>query len=65
MPDISETKDSLSTEADSLANDPHNREYYLAQIPFTEEQKAESDLIIMDGLYNSELFSRTNWRTSD
>ena len=53
MPDISETKDSLSTEADSLANDPHNREYYLAQIPFTEEQKNESDLVIMDGLYNS------------
>jgi len=53
MPDISETKDSLSTEADSLANDPHNREYYLAQIPFTEEQKTESDLVIMDGLYNS------------
>ncbi len=39
--------------ADSLANDPHNREYYLAQIPFTEEQKAESDAIIMDALYNS------------
>ena len=40
-------------ESDSLANDPHNREYYLAQIPFTDEQKAGSDLIIMDGLYNS------------
>ena len=38
---------------DSLANDPHNREYYLAQIPFTEEAKAASDAIIMDGLYNS------------
>ena len=40
-------------EADTLANDPHNREYYLAQIPFTEEQVAASNLIIMDGLYNS------------
>ena len=49
-----EPTDSLATaEADSLANDPHNREYYLAQIPFTDEQKAESDLIIMDGLFNS------------
>lgn len=48
-----EKKDSLSAEADTLANDPHNREYYLAQIPFTDEQKAESDLIIMDGLYNA------------
>ena len=47
--------DSLDVAApeDTLANDPHNREYYLAQIPFTEEQKAESDLIIMDGLFHS------------
>ena len=42
-----------SAEQDSLASDPHNREYYLAQIPFTEEQVQESNLIIMDGLYNS------------
>ncbi|MDO4194962.1 MAG: tetratricopeptide repeat protein [Prevotellaceae bacterium] len=40
-------------EEDSLANDPHKREYYLAQIPFTEEQVEASNLIIMDGLYNS------------
>ena len=54
-PDLAaEPTDSLAAEpADTLANDPHNREYYLAQIPFTEEQKAESDLIIMDGLFNS------------
>lgn len=38
---------------DELAEDPHNREYYLAQIPFTDEQKAESDNIIKDGLYNA------------
>ena len=37
--------------ADSAANDPHERDYYLAQIPFTEEQKAESDNIIKDGLF--------------
>ncbi|MCR5819373.1 MAG: DUF2225 domain-containing protein [Bacteroidaceae bacterium] len=37
---------------DSLANDPHNREYYLRQIPFTEEQMAASDQLISDGLYN-------------
>lgn len=35
------------------ASDPHNREYYMAQIPFTDEQKAESDNIIKDGLFNS------------
>lgn len=39
--------------ADTLANDPHNREYYLAQIPFTDEQKAACNEIIMEGLYNS------------
>lgn len=42
-----------TSEADSLALDPHNREYYMAQIPFTEEQIAASNDIIMDGLYNA------------
>ena len=39
--------------ADSAQNDPHKREYYLAQIPFTEEQVAASNDIIMDGLFHS------------
>ena len=39
--------------ADSAAYDPHKREYYLAQIPFTDEQKAESDNLIKDGLFHS------------
>jgi hypothetical protein len=38
---------------DTLANDPHNREYYLAQIPFTDEQKEACNQIIMDGLLHS------------
>lgn len=38
---------------DSAVNDPHKREYYLAQIPFTEEQLVESNNIIKDGLYHS------------
>lgn len=42
-----------TTATDSVPSDPHTREYYLAQIPFTEEQKAESDNIIKDGLFNS------------
>lgn len=46
-------EDSLKNIADSAQNDPHKREYYLAQIPFTEEQVKASDLIIMDGLYNA------------
>lgn len=39
--------------SDDPATDPHKREYYLAQIPFTDEQKAASDNIIKDGLFNS------------
>ena len=46
-------QDSLEQLKDSAQNDPHKREYYLAQIPFTEEQVATSNLTIMDGLYNS------------
>ena len=38
---------------DSLANDPHEREYYLKQIPFTEEQMEESNRLIGDALYNA------------
>jgi tetratricopeptide (TPR) repeat protein len=45
--------DSLEQIADSAQNDPHRREYYLAQIPFTEDQIKSSNLVIMDGLYNS------------
>lgn len=50
-----EPSDSTNTgeAADSAALDPHTREYYLAQIPFTEEQVAQSDNIIKDGLFNS------------
>ena len=46
-------QDSLEQFKDSAQNDPHKREYYLAQIPFTEDQVATSNLTIMDGLYNS------------
>ncbi len=46
-------EDSLKQVTDSAQNDPHRREYYLAQIPFTEDQVAESNLMIMDALYHS------------
>lgn len=46
-------EDSLKNIADSAQNDPHKREYYLAQIPFSEEQIKASNVIIMDGLYNA------------
>ena len=49
--------DSLAAEEqarkDSLANDPHEREYYLKQIPFTEEQMEESNRLLGDALYNA------------
>lgn len=56
-----EHSDSLSTDSipqdvtkeDTTSLDPHKREYYLAQIPFTEEQLAESNKILSDGLFNS------------
>ena len=48
-----EIEDSLKLTTDSAQNDPHKREYYLAQIPFTEEQVEASNLIIMNGLFNS------------
>ncbi len=38
---------------DSAVNDPHKREYYMAQIPFSEEALAESNNIIKDGLLHS------------
>ena len=41
------------TATDSLANDPHEREYYLAQIPFTEDQKAACHAIIQDALFHA------------
>lgn len=56
--------DSLSQAADSLAadtdeqklkpeDDPHNRAYYLKQLPFTEEAKEASNLILQNALYNA------------
>lgn len=40
-------------EKDSAQNDPHRREYYLAQIPFNDDQLQASDEIIRDGLFNA------------
>ncbi len=56
-----EQTDSVATDAvtpaaeaavDTTANDPHNREYYLAQIPFTEEQLEASNALLMEALMN-------------
>lgn len=48
-----EREDSLSQITDSAKNDPHRREYYLDQIPFTPDQVEASNAIIMDGLFNA------------
>ena len=56
-----EQRDSLLNEAQkalekekeknlSAEEDPHQRAYYLAQIPLTEEKMAESNQILDDGL---------------
>ena len=47
------TPDSIATPQDSAALDPHHREYYLAQIPFTDEQKAASHAIIQEALFRA------------
>lgn len=45
-----------ATEADekepAAADDPHKPEYYLAQIPQTDEEKATAHEVIQEGLYN-------------
>ena len=46
-------RDSLEQQADSVQNNPLRREYYLQQIPFTEEQLAQSNLLLQDGLFNA------------
>ena len=46
-------QDSIKQAADSLKNDPHKREYYLSQIPFTAEQLEASNKILEDGLHHS------------
>ena len=68
-----EAEDSIASAQDSIAmaeeevqadsvlsedNDPHKRAYYLKQIPFTQEQRDASDLIIMDGLYNAGIIEK-------
>lgn len=53
------TPEAALSPADSLeadlppvaADDPHEREYYLQQLPFTQEDLEASNVIIIDGLY--------------
>lgn len=49
--------DTINTVSDTIAitinNDPFSKEYYLQNIPYTEEQLQESDRIITDALLNA------------
>lgn len=50
--------EAMEAVADSAQNDPHQREYYLKQIPFTPEAVAASNEIIKDGLYHAGLIEK-------
>jgi hypothetical protein len=53
LSDISENlADTSSIASESPSDDPKSREYYLQQIPVTEEDMEGSNLIIIDGLFN-------------
>ena len=45
--------DSIVDPIDSTALDPHNREYYLAQIPFSDEQQTACHALIKDALFHA------------
>ena len=55
IPEEDILSDEEQARLDSMANDPHHREYYLAQLPFTEEQMQQSNALLSDGLYNGGL----------
>ena len=50
---VEEERQKEEERMDSAVNDPHKREYYLAQIPFTEEAKQAAHEVIKEGLYKS------------
>jgi tetratricopeptide (TPR) repeat protein len=67
--EASALSDSVSADslvADSVAEnkelteveDPHNRAYYMAQIPFSDEQKAAAHAIIQESLYEAALIEK-------
>ena len=51
-PEMIAKADSIQSVKDSLASDIKSREYYLQQIPLTEEDLEASNIIIEDGLFN-------------
>ena len=56
--DQEDTEASLNQErpvspTDSIAADPHQRDYYLAQIPFTAEQQTECHTLLQEALFRA------------
>lgn len=47
-----------TTVADTIAVTPYDREYYMQQIPFTEEAKAACHEVISDGLYQAAVIEK-------
>jgi len=46
-------EDKKKQKEEEYAQDPHRPEYYLKDIPFTEEQMTESNSLLVEGLYGS------------
>lgn len=53
MTDASAASEEDTSKAEEYANDPHRPEFYLKDIPFTDEQMAASNAALVDGLFNS------------
>ena len=51
--DLPEIDEKEQARRDSLARDPHHREYYLSQIPNTPEQMEQSHALLKEALYNA------------
>lgn len=56
--DVGTDVSGTDAETDSVRLDPLSREYYLAQLPFSEEAKATAHATIQDGLYNAGLIEK-------
>lgn len=52
-PSDNNSPDKDQAKAESPQNDPHSHEYYLAQIPFTEDQLKASNDLLKPALYNA------------
>lgn len=60
---LGEATDSLASDStdmatDSTALDPHNHEYYLAQIPFSDEAKEAAHAVIREALFNAGIIEK-------